>query len=104
MSRSVDGVWSDRLRCDDREYALDICEHLNSIIEVRNENMRLRALVEELLPFMHYDVDQGLQLGPAPSEHPNDDCSDCKWYAESLKWKARIDAGEFADFHYVRED
>lgn len=95
MSPSIDDVWVDRLRCDDRDYALGVCEQLNEASGLRAENLRLRKLVGELLPFMLHDIEQGLYLGPPSSEHPDDGCSDCTWYAEASEWKKRVDAGEF---------
>jgi hypothetical protein len=78
----------------DKYHQLYLLEQLESA-ELRLEVHKLRSLVKELLPYMMRDVDSGILMGEPSENHPSDNCEDCKWYKESLKWKKRIDAGEF---------
>lgn len=55
---------------------------------------RLRGLVVELRPYLESDVRSGLMCEPGLTHTHDDDCEDCAWYAESVAWKARLDAGE----------
>lgn len=67
-------------------------------VEAIEEIQRLRSIIKDLLPYMILDMEQALIMGPAPSNHPDDNCPDCVWYKESLAWKERIDSGEFREF------
>lgn len=57
----------------------------------------LRRQIAELLPFLIADVRSGLAIGPAPEGHLPDGCDDCRWYEESLRWKERLNSGEFGE-------
>jgi hypothetical protein len=61
------------------------------------ENLRLYALVEEIVPFVLRDVECALRMGPEPAGHEDDDCEDCRWYKDAIVWKQRIDNGELGD-------
>ena len=61
------------------------------------ENLRLSALVEEIVPFVLRDVECALRMGPEPAGHEDDDCEDCRWYKDAIVWKQRIDNGELGD-------
>lgn len=70
-----------------------ICEEAAAEIE------RLRSLLSEILPYMLNDMEQGLNMGPAPEDHVEDaPCPDCQWYEDATLWKKRINAGEFKGF------
>ena len=58
------------------------------------ENFRLTTLIEELKPYLLDDIKCAIEMGPPFPEHNQDGCEDCKWYAEAMAWKTRIDAGE----------
>lgn len=55
----------------------------------------LRGHVDELLPYMLDDLQQGLRIGPPPDGHDNDNCPDCQWYNRSINLLGRINQGEF---------
>lgn len=63
----------------------------------------LKTLVKELLPFMFEDVRQGLMLGEAPFDQSHcveteEKCPDCTWFNTSVKWRERIERGEFQPY------
>ena len=65
--------------------------------ESEAENLRLSALLEEIIPFLLRDVECALRMGPEPAGHEDDDCEDCRWYKDAIVWKQRIDSGELGD-------
>lgn len=76
-------------KCDD-----EMCAYCPVDNEAINEIQRLRALVDDLRPFMEDDVRCALDMGHFTKDHPEDDCNDCKWYARALEWQQRINDGE----------
>lgn len=56
----------------------------------------LRERNRELFPFLLDDMNAGIELAAPPDGH-DDNCDYCQWYARSLRWQARVDAGEFGD-------
>lgn len=59
-----------------------------------DEIKRLRALVQDLRPFMEQDIKTALEMGPFGDDHDQDACEDCQWYERALLWYERIELGE----------
>jgi hypothetical protein len=85
-----------------RQDEADILATIPLIIEGVRKGMgdeinRLRAQVAEMLPVFVADCLAGVELGPPPDSHPDDECEDCRWYTESVERLGRIEAGEFGE-------
>lgn len=71
-----------------------VCDQKQALIA---EVEHLRKLVAEIVPYLITEVKVGLSIGPF-SDCPDQECEDCRWYAECCVWAERINAGELGPY------